>query len=76
MDPDIGIRAAIEEHWRASERGDIDGEHAVCAEDAILDYRSRASDSGAALRSRHNAAGTPPIGTSSSAESWAAVTCW
>jgi hypothetical protein len=38
MDPDIGIRAAIEEHWRASERGDIEAEHAVYAEDAVLDY--------------------------------------
>jgi hypothetical protein len=32
------IAAAIEEHWRASERGDTEAEHAVYAEDAILDY--------------------------------------
>jgi hypothetical protein len=32
------IRAAIEEHWRASESGDNSTEHAVYAEDAILDY--------------------------------------
>jgi hypothetical protein len=32
------IRAAIEEHWRASEAGDIDAEHAIYATDAILDY--------------------------------------
>ena len=32
------IRAAIEEHWRASERGDTDAEHAVYAADAVLDY--------------------------------------
>ncbi|QKZ23944.1 nuclear transport factor 2 family protein [Streptomyces chartreusis] len=38
MDPDSGIRAAIEEHWRASERGDLEAEHAVYAEDAVLDY--------------------------------------
>src|ERR1700712_331622 len=31
-------RAAIEEHWRASESGDIEVEHAIYAEDAILDY--------------------------------------
>jgi hypothetical protein len=31
-------RASIEEHWRASENGDIDTEHAIYAEDAILDY--------------------------------------
>jgi hypothetical protein len=38
MDPDAQTRAAIEEHWRASERGDADAEHAVYAADAILDY--------------------------------------
>lgn len=31
-------RAAIEEHWLASERGDSQAEHAIYAEDAILDY--------------------------------------
>jgi hypothetical protein len=31
-------RAAVEEHWAASERGDTETEHAVYAEDAILDY--------------------------------------
>ncbi len=31
-------RAAIEEHWRASECGDIEAEHAIYAADAILDY--------------------------------------
>jgi hypothetical protein len=34
MDP----RTAIEEHWRASEAGDIDTEHAIYAPDAVLDY--------------------------------------
>jgi hypothetical protein len=37
MDDDR-IRAMIEEHWRASEAGDIVREHAAYAEDAILDY--------------------------------------
>jgi ketosteroid isomerase-like protein len=32
------IRTAIEEHWRASEAGDIEAEHRVYADDAILDY--------------------------------------
>jgi len=32
------IRTAIEEHWRASEDGDIEAEHAIYAVDAILDY--------------------------------------
>ena len=35
---DADIRAQIEEHWRASESGDIDTEHAIYADDAILDY--------------------------------------
>jgi hypothetical protein len=38
MDPDSRNRAAIEEHWRASESGETEAEHAVYAEDAILDY--------------------------------------
>src|SRR5579872_5630725 len=38
MDPDSRTRAAIEEHWRASERGDTETEHAIYAEDGILDY--------------------------------------
>ena len=32
------IRARIQEHWQASERGDIGPEHAIYAPDAILDY--------------------------------------
>jgi hypothetical protein len=32
------IRAAIEDHWRASESGDTVAEHAMYSEDAILDY--------------------------------------
>ena len=35
---DAAIRARIQEHWDASERGDADAEHAIYAEDAILDY--------------------------------------
>ncbi|MEU8791286.1 nuclear transport factor 2 family protein [Streptomyces sp. NPDC048643] len=38
MDSDGRTRAALEEHWRASELGDIDAEHAIYAPDAILDY--------------------------------------
>ena len=48
MDPDIQTRAAIEEHWRASESGDSEAEHAVYAADAILDY----PQSGERFRSR------------------------
>jgi hypothetical protein len=38
IDPDADIRARIQEHWVASESGDIDTEHAIYATDAILDY--------------------------------------
>jgi hypothetical protein len=38
MDSDSQTKAAIEEHWRASESGDSEAEHAVYAEEAILDY--------------------------------------
>jgi hypothetical protein len=31
-------RAALEEHWDASERGDTEAEHDIYASDAILDY--------------------------------------
>ena len=31
-------RAALEEHWSASERGDTEAEHAIYADEAILDY--------------------------------------
>ena len=35
---DADIRARVQQHWEASERGDIDLEHAIYAADAILDY--------------------------------------
>ena len=38
IDRDSDIRARIQGHWDASERGDIDAEHAIYAADAILDY--------------------------------------
>jgi hypothetical protein len=38
MDSDSRTRAAVEEHWRASEAGDNAAEHSMYAEDAILDY--------------------------------------
>ena len=31
-------RGSVEEHWRASEAGDSETEHAIYAEDAVLDY--------------------------------------
>ena len=38
IDREVDIRARIQQHWEASERGDGDAEHAIYAEDAILDY--------------------------------------
>lgn len=35
---DADIRARVREHWEASERGDVEAEHAIYATDAILDY--------------------------------------
>jgi hypothetical protein len=35
---DTDTRARIQQHWDASESGDIDTEHAIYAADAILDY--------------------------------------
>jgi hypothetical protein len=35
---DAAIRARLKQHWEASERGDLDAEHAICAADAVRDY--------------------------------------
>ena len=35
---DARTRARIQEHWEASERGDVETEHAIYAADGILDY--------------------------------------
>ena len=48
MDPDARTRAAIEGHWQASERGDVEAEHAIYAPDATLHY----PQSGERFRSR------------------------
>jgi hypothetical protein len=37
-DRDASTRARIEQHWKASESGDIDTEHVIYSVDAILDY--------------------------------------
>ena len=38
IDREADIRARLQQHWEASERGDVDAEHAIYAADAILDY--------------------------------------
>jgi hypothetical protein len=35
---DLDKRRAIEQHWLASEAGDVELEHRLYAEDAVLDY--------------------------------------
>ena len=50
MDPDVDIRARIEQHWEASESGDIETEHAIYADGAVLDY----PQSGERFRGRAN----------------------
>jgi hypothetical protein len=37
-DRDARTRVLLEQHWKASEDGDVDTEHAIYAADAILDY--------------------------------------
>ena len=74
MTRDSEARARIEEHWKASELGDIDAEHAMYAADAILDYPSPRSASGAGQGSKRYAAGTRPSAISPSPGSWAVVT--
>ena len=37
-DRDARTRVLLKQHWRASEDGDVDTEHAIYAADAILDY--------------------------------------
>ena len=37
-DREADIRARVQQHWEASESGDIEAEHVIYAADAILDY--------------------------------------
>lgn len=39
------IRAALERHWAASDADELEAEHAIYREDAVLDFRSRAGAS-------------------------------
>ena len=57
---DDQVRAMVMEHWLASEQGDIATEHAIYAEDAVLDYpqsgeRFRGRETIAAQRGGHPA---------------------
>jgi hypothetical protein len=47
---DPTTRAALQAHWAASDAGDLDAEHALYREDAVLDY----PQSGERIRGRRN----------------------
>jgi hypothetical protein len=47
---DREIRSALDRHWNASDAGDMDVEHEIYREDAVLEY----PQSGERLRGRHN----------------------
>jgi hypothetical protein len=60
MGADNSLRSLVQEHWRASEAGETDAEHALYASDAILDYpqsgeRFRGRSTIAAQRGGHPA---------------------
>jgi hypothetical protein len=60
MDTDGQIEARIRDHWRASEENDTVAEHALYADDAVLDYpqsgeRFHGRDTIAAQRGGHPA---------------------
>jgi hypothetical protein len=47
---DQGIRAALDQHWAASDANDLETEHRIYHEDAVLEY----SQSGERTRGRRN----------------------
>jgi hypothetical protein len=60
MNLDGQKKAALEEHWQASERGDSEIEHSIYGDDAVLDYpqsgeRFRGRDTIAEQRGAHPA---------------------
>ena len=50
---DEQIRAALDQHWAASDANDFETEHLIYQEDAVLDY----PQSGERTRGRHNIQG-------------------
>jgi len=50
---DRGIRAALDQHWAASDASDFETEHLIYHEDAVLEY----PQSGERTRGRHNIQG-------------------
>jgi hypothetical protein len=50
MNAEDGIRAALVQHWTASDKDDFETEHAIYREDAVLEY----PQSGERIRGRNN----------------------
>jgi SnoaL-like domain len=50
MDAEAAIRAALNEHWAASDASDFETEHRIYREDAVLEY----PQSGERIRGRAN----------------------
>src|SRR5580704_7826422 len=50
MEDETQIRAALDQHWAASDTGDFETEHSIYREDAILEY----PQSGERIRGRAN----------------------
>lgn len=69
MDTDTQTKAALWEHWRASERGISKPSTPSIVRTRSWTIPSQVNDSGAAQQSRPNVAGTLPIGTSPSSGS-------
>ena len=75
MDRDARTRALIEGHWAASDRGDVDTEHAIYAADATLEYPQSGERFLGRSKIRRSAAGTRPNATSASCGSGVWATC-
>jgi hypothetical protein len=50
MPTTVDVRVALERHWAASDANDFEAEHAIYAEDAVLEY----PQSGERIRGPHN----------------------
>jgi hypothetical protein len=54
---DQGIRAALDQHWAASDANDFETEHLIYREDAVLEY----PQSGERTRGRYNIKTNAPV---------------
>ena len=54
---DQEIRAALDQHWAASDTNDFDTEHRISQEDAVLEY----PQSGERTRGRRNIQNNAPV---------------